>query len=41
MAYFLTRTTVLAALSSLERQGEVETLVRGNRLYWQRVDSQA
>ncbi len=40
MAYFLTRTTVLAALSSLERQGEVETLVRGNRLYWQRVDSQ-
>lgn len=36
-AYFLTRTTVLAALSSLERQGEVKTLVRGNRLYWQRI----
>jgi glyoxylase-like metal-dependent hydrolase (beta-lactamase superfamily II) len=36
-AYFLTRTTVLAALSSLERHGEVKALVRGNRLYWQRI----
>jgi len=35
-AYFLTRTTVLAALSSLERAGEVKAVVRDNRLLWQR-----
>ena len=36
-AYFLTRTTVLAALSSLERAGEAVTEVQGNRLLWQRI----
>ena len=35
-AYFLTRTTVLAALSSLERAGEVTAVMRDNRLLWQR-----
>lgn len=34
--YFLTRTTVLAALSSLERAGEVEAVVEANRLLWRR-----
>jgi glyoxylase-like metal-dependent hydrolase (beta-lactamase superfamily II) len=35
-AYFLTRTTILAALSSLERAGEVEAVMAENRLLWQR-----
>lgn len=35
-AYFLTRTTVLAALSSLERTGRVKAVVTENRLLWQR-----
>jgi glyoxylase-like metal-dependent hydrolase (beta-lactamase superfamily II) len=35
-AYFLTRTTVLAALSSLERAGEVAAVMSDNRLLWQR-----
>jgi hypothetical protein len=33
---FLTRTTILAALSSLERAGQVTTTVRDNRVLWQR-----
>lgn len=33
-AYFLARTTLLAALSSLERAGEVRTIVEGNSLRW-------
>ena len=36
-AYFLTRTTVLAALSSLEQAGQVETTMSDNRLLWQRA----
>ena len=36
-AYYLTRTTVLAALSSLERADKVEAVVEGNRLLWKRV----
>lgn len=36
-AYYLTRATILAALSSLERKGEVEALVRDNRLLWKRA----
>jgi glyoxylase-like metal-dependent hydrolase (beta-lactamase superfamily II) len=36
-AYYLTRTTVLAALSSLEGAGKVEAVVKGNRLMWERV----
>lgn len=35
-AYFLTQATVLAALSSLERAGEVRVVVEENRLLWQR-----
>jgi len=35
-AYFLTRTTILAALSSLERVGEVVAVMEENRLLWQR-----
>ena len=35
-AYFLTRTTVLAALSSLEQAGEVAAVMGDNRLLWQR-----
>lgn len=35
-AYFLTRATVLAALSSLERAGQVQAKVEENRLLWQR-----
>ena len=35
-AYFLTRTTILAALSSLERTGEVEAVMEENRLLWRR-----
>ncbi len=34
--YFLIRTTILAALSSLERAGKVKAVVEGNRLLWQR-----
>jgi glyoxylase-like metal-dependent hydrolase (beta-lactamase superfamily II) len=34
--YFLVKTTILAALSSLERSGKVTTAVRDNRLWWQR-----
>ena len=34
-AYFLTRTTVLAALSSLERAKEIEVVMEKNRLLWQ------
>jgi glyoxylase-like metal-dependent hydrolase (beta-lactamase superfamily II) len=36
-AYFLTRTTVLAALSSLERAKEIEAVMEENRLLWQQV----
>lgn len=35
-AYFLTRTTVLAALSSLESAGQVAPHTEDNRLQWQR-----
>jgi hypothetical protein len=35
-AYFLTRTTVLAALSALERAGDVEAAMEGNQLLWRR-----
>lgn len=35
-AYFLTRAPVLAALSSLERAGEVTTMMEENCLLWQR-----
>lgn len=35
-AYFLTRTTVLAALSSLERAGDVEAAMEENQLLWRR-----
>jgi glyoxylase-like metal-dependent hydrolase (beta-lactamase superfamily II) len=35
--YLLTRTTILAALSSLERAGRVKTAVQDNRLLWQRM----
>ncbi len=33
-AYYLTRTTILAALSSLERAGEVRAVVEENQLIW-------
>ncbi len=33
-AYFLTRTTILATLSSLERAGEVIIVMEENRLLW-------
>ncbi len=33
-AYYLTRTTILAALSALEGAGKVKTVVRDNRLFW-------
>jgi len=36
-AYFLTQTTVLAALASLERAGEVNVMMEGNRLLWRRT----
>ncbi len=36
-AYLLARATVLAALSSLERAGEVKAAVEENRLLWQRT----
>jgi len=35
-AYFLTRTTVLAALSSLEGAGDAAALTRANKLMWER-----
>jgi len=35
--YLLTRTTILAALSSLERAGRVSAVVEDNRLLWQRI----
>jgi hypothetical protein len=35
-AYFLTRTTILAALSSLERAGEIAAVMDENRLLWRR-----
>jgi hypothetical protein len=35
-AYFLTRTTILAALSSLERAGEIAAVMEENRLLWRR-----
>jgi glyoxylase-like metal-dependent hydrolase (beta-lactamase superfamily II) len=35
-AYYLTRTTILAALSSLEGSGEVTAVTDENRLLWQR-----
>jgi len=33
--YFLVRTTILAALSSLERAGKARAVVKNNRLLWQ------
>ncbi len=36
-AFFLARATLLAALSSLERAGEVRVVVEGNRLLWRRA----
>ena len=38
--YFLIRTTILAALSSLERAGKVMTVVENNRLLWQRTGTE-
>jgi len=35
IAYFLTRTTIFAALSSLERAGKVMTVMEDSRLLWQ------
>jgi hypothetical protein len=35
--YLLTQTSILAALSSLERAGRVKTAVEDNRLLWQRI----
>ncbi|MDY6876008.1 MAG: MBL fold metallo-hydrolase [Chloroflexota bacterium] len=35
-SYLLTRTTILAALSSLERAGKVTAVIEGNRLLWRR-----
>lgn len=37
-AYYLTRTTILAALSSLEGAGKVKVTVRANRLVWSRTE---
>jgi glyoxylase-like metal-dependent hydrolase (beta-lactamase superfamily II) len=36
-AYYLTRTTVLAALSALERGGDVKAGTKANRLMWKRI----
>ena len=36
-SYFLVRTTVLAAISSLEKAGTVQPLLSDNRLLWQRA----
>jgi glyoxylase-like metal-dependent hydrolase (beta-lactamase superfamily II) len=38
--YFLVRTTILAALSSLESAGEVTTEIEDNRLLWRRKEAQ-
>ncbi len=38
-AYFLTRTTILAALSSLERAGKVTTTMEDNRMLWRRQET--
>ena len=35
--YFLVQTTILAALASLERKGEVTTMMEDNRLLWRRT----
>jgi glyoxylase-like metal-dependent hydrolase (beta-lactamase superfamily II) len=35
--FFLVRTTILAALASLEREGEVTTVLEDNRLLWRRT----
>jgi len=37
-AYFLTRTTILAALSSLEQAGAVAATIAENRLVWRRIE---
>jgi glyoxylase-like metal-dependent hydrolase (beta-lactamase superfamily II) len=36
-AYFLTRTTILAALSSLEREGKIAVVMKDNQLCWQQA----
>jgi len=36
-SYFLTRTTVLAALSSLERGDSVRAVMNANRMMWERI----
>jgi glyoxylase-like metal-dependent hydrolase (beta-lactamase superfamily II) len=36
-AYFLTQTTVLAALSALERSGKVAAVMEGSRLLWRQT----
>jgi glyoxylase-like metal-dependent hydrolase (beta-lactamase superfamily II) len=36
-AYFLTRTTILAAISSLERAGKVAVVMKDNQLCWQQA----
>ena len=36
-AYYLTRTTVLAALSALEGRGEVKARTKRNKLVWRRT----
>jgi len=38
--YFLIRTTILAALSSLERAGKVAAVVEHNQLLWQRTGAE-
>jgi glyoxylase-like metal-dependent hydrolase (beta-lactamase superfamily II) len=38
--YFLVRTTILAALSSLENAGKVAAEVQDNRLWWRRKEAQ-
>jgi len=35
-SYFLTQTTILAALASLERAGKAQAIITDNRLLWQR-----
>ena len=39
--YFLVRTTILAALSSLERAGQVTVNLEDNQLFWQRQEARA
>jgi len=39
-AYLLTRTTILAVLSSLERAGKVTVVMRDNRLLWWRQEAE-